>query len=250
MEQQQKLLWTIFSVAILVLVLLGAGMFFFIPEDSTGTAKGGKVTTPVEWSKPAVPVQTAVPAATPVQIQPAVPAATPVQIQPAVPAATPVQIQPAVPAATPVQIQPAAASMPTESKRLLEIEPARTDIAETKTPVQVEKKSYTTVQTVPMPAKKKIPAAVATPAPVKTEASNKTLYWIQVGSFGSMDTAENIKEQLSESGYKSRIQTVYANGKTLHRVKLGPYATKAKVDSVLVKIKVLDGMDGSFITTK
>ena len=46
--EQQKLLWTILSVGILVLIILGAGMFFFLPSDSTGLAQNGKTT---EWSK-------------------------------------------------------------------------------------------------------------------------------------------------------------------------------------------------------
>ena len=50
--EQQKLLWTILSVGILILILLGAGMFFFLPADSTGIAQNGKTT---EWSKAASP---------------------------------------------------------------------------------------------------------------------------------------------------------------------------------------------------
>jgi flagellar basal body-associated protein FliL len=50
--EQQKLLWTILSVGILVLIILGAGMFFFLPSDSTGLAQNGKTT---EWSKAAAP---------------------------------------------------------------------------------------------------------------------------------------------------------------------------------------------------
>jgi len=65
-----------------------------------------------------------------------------------------------------------------------------------------------------------------------------------------MDTAEKIKGQLSAKGYKSTIQTISANGKTFHRVKLGPYATKDDINSILPKIKALDGMSGSFMTTK
>ena len=40
------------------------------------------------------------------------------------------------------------------------------------------------------------------------------------------------------------------DGKTYHRVKIGPYASRSEVDTLLPKIKALPGMGGSFITSK
>ena len=74
--EQQKLLWTILSVGILVLILLGAGMFFFLPSDSTGLAQNGKTT---EWSKAAAPVpEQKAPEIKKTPVQPAATAQTPV----------------------------------------------------------------------------------------------------------------------------------------------------------------------------
>jgi len=226
MEQQQKLLWTILSVAILVLVLLGAGMFFFLPADSTGIAKGGNAATTAEWSKSTAPAQISAD-----------------------------------------KEQPKTAS---EIKEVKNEESAKTEIAEStktteiNTPVQTEKKNIA-IESKPVPVPNPAPVPAKTEIkksePVKTEVKeatktettnkpSKQSYWIQVGSFSSMDTAEKTKGQLSANGYKSTIQTISSNGKTFHRVKLGPYATKADIDSLLPKIKALDGMSESFMTTK
>jgi len=116
MERQQKLLWTLLSVAILVLVLLGAGMFFFLPADSTGITKNGKAATPVEWSKATTPA-------------------------------------------------PTETSVPAVTKEQPKVEPAKTKIAETKTPVQVEKKAPVAVQPTPVQTEKKTPEAITKPVP-------------------------------------------------------------------------------------
>ena len=241
--EQQKLLWTILAVGILVLILLGAGMFFFLPSDSTGLAQNGKTT---EWSKSASPV--------PEQKGPDVKAAPAPKATPA-PAAKPevkkTPVQPEV-KKTPVQTPaakpaPAPATKPAQTTQQTQPKPAATP-APKATPAPATKPATSTAQ-----ASK--PATTTTQAtqqakPAATAAPAKGSYWIQVGSYATMDAADKTKKDLTAKGYTSSIQSITANGKTYHRVKIGPYANRADVDSLLPKIKALPGMGDSFITTK
>ena len=232
--EQQKLLWTILSVGILVLILLGAGMFFFLPSDSTGLAQNGKTT---EWSKAASPApEQKAPdtKATPAPTKPEV-KKTPVQTaQTPAPAPKPevkkTPVQPATPAPAP-KATPAPATKPAQTT------------APKATPAPATKPATTTQQTAkPAQTQQTKPAATATAA--------KGSYWVQVGSYATTDAAEKIKKDLSAKGYTSSIQSITANGKTYHRVKIGPYTSRADVDTLLPKIKAIPGMGDSFITTK
>ena len=238
--EQQKLLWTILSVGILILILLGAGMFFFLPSDSTGLAQNGKTT---EWSKAATPAPAAEQKAPDTK-------ATPAPSKPEI-KKTPVQTaQTPAPAAKPeVKKTPVQPSTPAPTKQ------AQTP-APKATPAPATKPATTTTQQAPKPAASTQPAAK--PAQTQTQATKpaasataaKGSYWVQVGSYATMDAAEKTKKELSAKGYTSSIQSITANGKTYHRVKIGPYTSRADVDSLLPKIKALPGMGDSFITTK
>ena len=242
--EQQKLLWTILSVGILVLILLGAGMFFFLPSDSTGLAQHGKTT---EWSK----------AAAPAPAQPAAPAPapkpefkkTPVQTtQTPAPAPKPevkkTPVQPATPAPAPAQkATPAPATKPAATTT-----PKATPAPATKPATTTTQQSTKPATTTTQAAK---PAAQTQQAkPAATTSAAKGSYWVQVGSYATTDAAEKTKKDLAAKGYTSSIQSITANGKTYHRVKIGPYASRADVDTLLPKIKALPGMGDSFITTK
>ena len=245
--EQQKLLWTILSVGILVLILLGAGMFFFLPSDSTGLAQNGKTT---EWSKAATPA----PAQTPAPAAPSKPEVkkTPVQTaQTQTPAPkpevkkTPVQTTPA-----PAQTQAPKATPAPATK------PAQTTTAPKATPAPQTKPATTTTQQAAKPAQTQAQTQAAKPAqtqtakPAATATAAKGSYWVQVGSYATTDAAEKTKKDLAAKGYTSSIQSITANGKTYHRVKIGPYSSRADVDTLLPKIKALPGMGDSFITTK
>ena len=224
--EQQKLLWTILSVGILVLIILGAGMFFFLPSDSTGLAQNGKTT---EWSKAAAPApEQKAPDVKKTPVQPAAPTPAPkpeIKKTPVQTAQTPAPAPKPEVKKTPVQT-PAAKPAPAPATK-----PATST-------AQTSKPATTTTQT----AQQTKPAATAAPA--------KGSFWIQVGSYATMDAADKTKKDLSAKGYTSSIQSITANGKTYHRVKIGPYANRADVDSLLPKIKALPGMGDSFITTK
>ena len=231
--EQQKLLWTILSVGILVLIILGAGMFFFLPSDSTGLAQNGKTT---EWSKAASPApEQKAPDVKKTPVQPAAPAQTPAPAPK--PAAKKTPVQPAAPTPAP-KATPAPATKPAATTT-----PKATPAPTTKpaTTAQQTTKPAQTQAAKPAQTQQAKPAAATTA---------KGSYWVQVGSYATTDAAEKTKKDLAAKGYTSSIQSITANGKTYHRVKIGPYASRADVDTLLPKIKALPGMGDSFITTK
>ena len=231
--EQQKLLWTILSVGILVLIILGAGMFFFLPSDSTGLAQNGKTT---EWSKAAAPApEQKAPDVKKTPVQPAAPAQTPAPAPKPEVKKTPVQ--PAAPTPAP-KATPAPATKPAATTT-----PKATPAPTTKpaTTAQQTTKPAQTQAAKPAQTQQAKPAAATTA---------KGSYWVQVGSYATTDAAEKTKKDLAAKGYTSSIQSITANGKTYHRVKIGPYASRADADTLLPKIKALPGMGDSFITTK
>lgn len=85
-----------------------------------------------------------------------------------------------------------------------------------------------------------VPAPVATAqtpsAPVKESPKKTSLvsdiksgYYIQVGAFGSLDNANNLKEKISSFG-NSLIMPVSVNQKTLYRVRIGPETAKKALE--------------------
>ena len=75
------------------------------------------------------------------------------------------------------------------------------------------------------------PAATAgTTTPSATPAAPSGLQ-LQAGAFGNAGDAEALRARLALVGQMARIETVQANGRTLHRVRLGPYADVAARDA-------------------
>ena len=53
--------------------------------------------------------------------------------------------------------------------------------------------------------------------------SDKSRYLLQAGSFESSADAEDLKARIALSGEPARVETAEVNGKTMYRVRLGPY---------------------------
>ncbi|WP_397596668.1 SPOR domain-containing protein [Silanimonas sp.] len=75
------------------------------------------------------------------------------------------------------------------------------------------------------------PAATAgTTTPSAAPAAPSGLQ-LQAGAFGNAGDAEALRARLALVGQMARIETVQANDRTLHRVRLGPYADVAARDA-------------------
>ncbi len=62
-------------------------------------------------------------------------------------------------------------------------------------------------------------------------------YYIQVGSFTSLENAESIKEQLVSIGLQPKIEKIITGGNSIYRVVLGPYKTQEEVQLESDKLK-------------
>lgn len=55
------------------------------------------------------------------------------------------------------------------------------------------------------------------------QTSDKSRYLLQAGAFERSADAEDLKARIALSGEPARVETAEVNGKTLYRVRLGPY---------------------------
>ena len=82
------------------------------------------------------------------------------------------------------------------------------------------------------PAAGTTPAApTTTPAPATAAPAASGGGQLQAGAFSAAADAEALRAKLALLGQTARIETVESGGRTLHRVRLGPYASAAERDA-------------------
>jgi DedD protein len=70
----------------------------------------------------------------------------------------------------------------------------------------------------------------AAPAPVaRTDA--KGAWVVQLGSFSEEANAKRLAQRVNAYGYKPDVSRLRASGRTLYRVRVGPYATRPQADA-------------------
>ena len=69
------------------------------------------------------------------------------------------------------------------------------------------------------------PPAVAATSPVKGD------WTVQLGSFGDEGNARRLADRASTFGYKASVASYKASGKTMFRVRVGSYGSKAQADA-------------------
>ena len=60
---------------------------------------------------------------------------------------------------------------------------------------------------------------------------------VQVGAFGSADTARKLVRDLSGDGYRAFVSPVNRGGKTLYRVRVGPAGDRAGAEQLVPRLK-------------
>jgi cell division septation protein DedD len=100
--------------------------------------------------------------------------------------------------------------------------------------------------TQPAPSQKAVPtvrdapveAVAETPTPAERTASASARTWsVQVGAFGSADSARKLAAELTQSGYAAYVSATTRGGKTLHRVRVGTEPAKADAVSLASRLK-------------
>ena len=218
--EKKKLLLVAVSVGVVLLIIISIPLLLISPGRSTSLAAAApeefypspEIYVKPEITWPETPEPQAVfaqPEETPVEN----PHVTAIIIpKPHTPAVPDIQVTPApkTVAAAPASVKPAPARPAPEK------------------PAVVEK-----------PAPKPAPA----PAP-KSDNSN---YWVQAGAFSTQVRAEGVKESLASKGITSIIDNRDIDGKTLYRVRVGPYISEKEASYWLALVKSIDGFGDSQI---
>lgn len=76
--------------------------------------------------------------------------------------------------------------------------------------------------------------------PVKKEVASEGRFVVQVGAFSDVVRAREVRQKVESAGLKTYTQVLDANGKSVTRVRVGPFALKAEADKAAEKIKKLD----------
>src|SRR3546814_3517839 len=71
----------------------------------------------------------------------------------------------------------------------------------------------------------------ATPTPVATSQDNQARYILQAGAFGASGDAEAVKARIALLGLNARVESAVIKGKTVYRVRLGPYGNATELAS-------------------
>jgi len=82
------------------------------------------------------------------------------------------------------------------------------------------------------------PVTMVTPEPPpKVAPAGSGRYAVQVASFASVNNANRLTGQLRELGYTVAADKVKSDVGTLHRVRVGPYATESDADRAVATLK-------------
>jgi DedD protein len=200
------------AIAVLLIPELLSGRKAVEPATEEGAGQRGTRTFTIELggeTRPAArtPTTTSSPAASATAPTPAA-AAAPAVAEPAVatdvaPKAKP-RVEPKVEAAAPVAQPPVAAAQP-----------------------KTAPPSASAAQAVTPPA--------APPIPARPVAGKGWL--IQVGAFGSVESARSLVNTLTAAGFPAHVSPTTRNGKTLHRVRVGPEADRAEAERMAERLK-------------
>jgi DedD protein len=101
--------------------------------------------------------------------------------------------------------------------------------------------------------KETTPVSAGTPKKVpevsrRPEYRTVSEYWIQTGSFKTMDRAEYANSLLSEHGISGVITTKSVNNVTYYRLRVGPFGDKREAEKFLGWIKSDTDFQGSYIS--
>jgi DedD protein len=86
----------------------------------------------------------------------------------------------------------------------------------------------------------------AKPEPFAARPTTKGGWAVQVGAFGSADTARRLVSELKKDGLAAYVAPLERNGKTLHRVRVGPTPNRPEAEKLAARLKA-KGMAGSVV---
>lgn len=82
----------------------------------------------------------------------------------------------------------------------------------------------------------KTPPTIAAIAAANPASSNDARYVLQAGAFGASGDAEAVKAKIALLGLGARVESADINGKTMYRVRMGPYGTASELAEAKAKL--------------
>jgi len=70
---------------------------------------------------------------------------------------------------------------------------------------------------------------------------------LQVGTFGSNENAEKMREQMHKAGYSAFVHKSIGKGKTTYKVRIGPELDRSVLDKIKAKLKKSKKIDGYIV---
>lgn len=116
-------------------------------------------------------------------------------------------------------------------------EVAASSAAEAPAPEQVPVQAAVESRVAPAPVEAAPAAVRPEPQASPVAAAPKGGWVVQVGAFGSADTARKLVGDLGGAGYRAFVSPVTKGGKTLHRVRVGPEPGKAGAERLAQRLK-------------
>ncbi|MBN6113855.1 SPOR domain-containing protein [Xanthomonas bonasiae] len=131
--------------------------------------------------------------------------------------------------------QPAAATTPATATAATAAAtaPATTAAASNPTPLPETATAGAPANTVATATK---PAAASTVPAAAAAAPDNARYILQAGSFGASGDAESTKAKLAMLGLSARVESAQISGKTVYRVRMGPYGTASELAAAKQKL--------------
>jgi len=79
-------------------------------------------------------------------------------------------------------------------------------------------------------------AAAAAPTAASPAAGKEARYILQAGAFGASGDAESTKAKIALLGLSARVESAQIGGKTVYRVRMGPYGTASELAEAKQKL--------------
>ncbi len=84
------------------------------------------------------------------------------------------------------------------------------------------------------------------PAPVPVADANTAAWAVQLGSFASRENAVRLAGELEDKGYEAEVSVHVADGRTLHRVRVGPVSDRESAEALVGRLQ-LEGVTGRVV---
>ena len=221
--ETKKVLWTIFSVGIVLVVFFGLALLMFYPKEGTENAPAsvGNITPP-RTEEPDIGALE-------------------------IPSVNQTILLP-----SPIIIYGEKPKPESLTQTLPSIDMVKPDIKPSIPTLKPDIKQGTpTTKILETPAVTK-PVTVIPEKPVVAKKPQKVFidqYWIQAASFSTLDSAEQLKNNLEKKGLFSVISLKEIDGTKYYRVRIGPYQQKIEAEGWLSRLKIQNECAEAYITS-